>query len=166
MIENEKSTHRKFRIGIIDFLVIITFVACISGLFLHFRIFEKNNELTTTDTCYVSVMLYGVDNNISEKIALGDKIYLKEQEEPFGTVLNIVKEDACVYYTNTKNEILKSADNSKKDVALTLEVNGDLSQDGFLTNGVKFIASGMELDIYSQTFSGKCLVFGIEQYSE
>jgi ribose 5-phosphate isomerase RpiB len=111
-------------------------------------------------------MLYGVDNDLSEKIAIGDKIYLKEGNQTFGSVSDVIKEDSSVYYTNVANQISESVDSTKKDVAIIIEVNGDVKQDGFFANGVKYVAAGMEIDVFSSDFSGKGLIFGVEQRSE
>ena len=45
-------------------------------------------------------------------------------------------------------------------------VNGEFTDAGFLANGVKYIAAGMEIDLYSADFCQKGLIYGIENQSE
>ena len=166
MSENVREGRKKIRISIIDFLIVLTVVACVCGIFVHYKLFENNNKVLTDDVCNISVMLYGVDNDISEKIVSGNKVYLKDGNEEFGVVSDVSKEDAVVYYSDSQNEIATGTDNTKKDIKLTVEVKGDLSESGFYANGKKYIASGMEIDIFSAEFSAKGLIFGVESRSE
>ena len=69
MTANERN-RKKIRISIIDVLIVITVIACAVGAFLHYRIYEKNNEVIKDDVALVSVMLYNVENSISTKIAV------------------------------------------------------------------------------------------------
>ena len=165
MTANER-TRKKIRISIIDILITVTIIACIAGTFVHYKLYESDNEVVTSDVCYVSVMFYGVDTEISEKLVSGEKLYLNDGGELFGTVSEAVSEDASFYYTNAKNEIVEASDPSRKDVSVTVEVNGELTANGFLANGVEYVASGMEIDLFSAKYSGKGLVFDVQQRSE
>ncbi len=166
MTANEKNPRKKIRVSVIDFLIVITVIACVCGLFVHYKFFENNNEVVTSDTCIVSVMLYGIENDVSDKIEMGDKLFFGKDGKQFGIVGEALKEDSAIYFTNERNEINKGVDNTKKDVSLTVEVKGHLKEDGFYMNGTDYIAAGMEIDVFSPEFSGKGLIFGIEQRSE
>ena len=164
MTSNEKSSRRKIRISIIDVMIIITVIACMLGLFFHYKIYEKENEVITSYSCFVSIVFEGLSPEISKNISVGDKVFGPFGE--LGTVTAVEEDDHSVYYTNSKNEIVNGADTSKRDVTVSLTVKGDVRDDGFYANGIDFIASGMKLDFYTSDFSGNGLIFDIQQQSE
>ena len=165
MTANERN-RKKIRISIIDVLIVITVIACAVGAFLHYRIYEKNNEVIKDDVALVSVMLYNVENSISTKIAVGDKIYLTENNELLGTVAEVSSKDGTYYFTDDQGLVREGVDFYSKDVSVIITVNGEFTEEGFLENGVKYIAAGMEIDLYSADFCQKGLIYGIENQSE
>lgn len=166
MTGNEKNSKKKIRISIIDVLIVVTVIACIVGSFVHFKIFEKKNAVVTDEKALVSVMFCGVSNEIAEKMVAGDKIYFDDDDTLFGTVVEAVPENAEVYFKDSLGKIALVEDESKKDISVMVEVDGDFSADGFLANGVKYTASGMEIEVFTSRFSGKGLIFDVKKQAE
>ena len=165
MTANERN-RKKIRISIIDVLIVITIIACAVGAFLHYRMYEKNNEVIKDDVALVSVMLYNVENSISGKIGVGDKIYLTDTNELIGTVAEVSSKESIYYYTDDRGILREGNDYYNKDVSIIVTVNGEFTNEGFLANGVKYIAAGMEIDLYSADFCQKSLIYGIENQAE
>lgn len=165
MMNKSEKTATKRGIGIIDVLVVITLIACIAGTFIHYKIYEKNHEVITDDKCLVSVLISGVDADLAESYSEGDKFYYKDGEL-LGTVVEVTHENAAIYYTNAKNEVVKGSDESRKDVTLIVEVKGELSDVGFKANGTDYIASGMEIDAFTPKVSGKGLIFEVKKQTD
>ena len=165
MNASENKTKR-FRISIIDVLIALVVIACVAGVFLHYRTYAKNNKVVKDDTCYVSLQLSGVANETAEKITTGDTVYLKDDKSVFGKISEVNLENAQYYYSDEKGISVRGEDAYAKDVALVIEVKGELTEDGFLANGVEYVASGLYIDVYTNDFSEKGLIFGVEERSE
>ena len=166
MNSGEKKRRKKIRISIIDVLIVVTLTACVCGAFVHYKIFEKNNQLNTDDVCMISMLFSGVEPSIADKVSSGDTVYLKKDGVIFGTVSEVSFKDALSYYTNEEGRIVEGSDSTKKDVTVIVRVVGDMSTKGFLVNGKDYIASGMQEAIYTSSFSGVGLVFDVKQQTE
>lgn len=166
MTANEKNNRKKIRISIIDVLIVITLIACIAGGFMHYKVYEKNNEVVTSDVCSVSVMLSEVENDVSAKIKAGDVVYFKDNDTVFGTITEVSEKDADYYYTNEQGVRVKGSNIYAKNVSVVIEVNGEMTKNGFLANGLEYVAAGMELELYSAEFWEKALIFDVQQLSE
>lgn len=162
---HEKNEKKRLGISLIDFLIVLIVIACIAGTFVHYKLYEKNNEINTDDVCLVSILFEDVGNDMAELYAVGDKLY-RDGEELFGTVVEVSSVDADFYYTNARNEIVKGVDSNKKNVSVIVRVNGDVTSDGFYANGVDYVASGMDIDVYSSKISGKGLIFDVKKQAE
>ena len=160
------NSRKKISISVIDILVLVTVIACIAGTFLHYKLYEKRNAVKTDDICSVSVMYTMMEPEIVEQLAVGDKLYLNDDKIEFGTVAEVSAVDASVYYTNAKNEITEGLDSTKRDVTVIIKVAGSVSENGFFVNGKKYIASGMNIELYSSKFSGNGLIFNVKQQAE
>ena len=162
----EKKRRKKIRISIIDVLIVITLIACVGGTFVHYKIYDNNNQVKVDDVCMVSMLFSGVEPSIADKVSLGDTVYLKKDGVVFGTVNEVSFKDALSYYTDEEGRIVEGSDSTKKDVTIIVRVVGDMSPEGFLANGKEYIASGMNEAVYTSKFSGEGLVFDVKQQTE
>ena len=160
----DKKTKKKIRISIIDVLIVVAFIACVGGIFVHYQIYEKNNAVVTDDSCYLSLLFSGVSNEYSDSASVGDKVY--RDGVLLGTVATVSVADAEVYYRNAKDEIVQTVDTGKKDVTVVVDVKGDVTDMGFLANGVEYMAAGMKIDVNMSKFSGNGLIFDVKKQSE
>ncbi len=158
--------NKRIRVSVIDILIIIAVIACIAGVVVHYKVYEKVNEVKTDDLCSVSVLIRGASLEMSESVTVGDQIFFGESGDLLGKVAEINKSDATVYYRNYRDEIVEYIDNSLFDVVIVLDVSGSLTDSGFLVNGTEYVAAGEEFVIYSKLFSGKCLVIDVENKQE
>ncbi len=166
MVFSENNARKKIRISIIDVLIIITVIACIVGTIIHYQIFEKANEVITDDRCRISVLFSELPLQIAERASVGDKVYLSDSSEVLGAVVEVSSKDAVVYYRDGSNKIIEGVDSTKKDVTVIIEVDGEITPDGFLANGTDYTAAGMYIDIFTPKFSGKGLIFDVKKQSE
>lgn len=168
MTANEKSMRKKIRVSIIDVIILITLLACIAGGVLHYRIYDNNNKIVTDDVFYVSMKFLAVENSSGQKLEMGDSLYLADDKSLFGIVSEVSEEDASFYYNDeATGEFRQGKDTTAKDLTVVVEVKGELTKEnGFLANGVKYVAAGMELDIYSDMFSSNGLIFDLEAKTE
>ena len=159
---SENRQNKKMTISVIDVLIILVFVACIAGVFVHYRVYEKTHEVITDDVCAVSVLIKGASLELGEGIVSGDTVFFEKDGQSFGKVTEIVKNSASIYRENPNGEIVESIDDELLDIVIKIEVSGALGESGFLANGTEYIASGMQLDLYSKNFSENCLVIDVE----
>ncbi len=166
MLFSENKSKRKIRISIIDVLIIITVIACIAGVFIHYKVYEKDNRVLNDDRCSVSIKIGGVLVELSDKIAVGDKIYLESDNSEFGVVSEVSKSESVIYYRNANDEIVEVIDSSKSDITVVVDVKGSVTQNGFRAGGNKHVAAGMNIDMYTHNFSGKGLIFDVKQLND
>ena len=165
MNRSEKNSRKKFSISAIDILIVVTVITCIVGTFLHYNLYKKKNAVTTDDECTVSVLVSAIEPEIAEQLVVGDKLYFDGDME-LGIIAEVSVVDASVYYTNSKNEIAEGLDSTKRDVTLIVKAAGSVGESGFHVNGRQYIASGMNIKLFSSSFSGDGLIFDVKQQVE
>ncbi len=161
----ERNGRKKIRISIIDVLILLTVIACIAGTFVHYRVYEKNNAVVKDDRSLVSVLYTSLMPEVAERAVEGDLIYF-DNGEPLGKIVEITVKDAEVYYKNAEGKWVLGVDESKKDLSITVQVEGDFTEVGFLANGTDYIAAGMEIETFTPKFSGKGLIFEVKKQAE
>ena len=165
MTGSERSARKKIRISIIDVLIVLTVVACIAGTFVHYRVYEKNNAVIIDEHSLVSVLYSSLMPDVAEKAVEGDTVFF-DNGEALGKIVEITVEDAEVYYKNSDGKWVLGTDETKKDVTVTLQVEGDFTDGGFFANGTEYVAAGMEIETYTPKFSGKGLIFDVKKQAE
>ena len=162
--ENKQNSNLK--ISVIDVVIVLALIACIVGVVVRYKIYEKEHEVITTDVCSVSLMIKGASHELSESIAADDQIFFDENGEKLGKITEVNISDAIVYHQNSQGEIVENIDGELKDIVIKIEVYGDLTESGFLVNGKEYVAAGKELAVYTKNFSEKCLVIDVESIQE
>lgn len=165
MTGSERSARKKIRISIIDILIMLTVAACIAGTFVHYRVYEKNNEVVIDDRSLVSVLYSSLSPEVAERAVEGDTVFF-DNGESLGRIVEITVEDADISYKNSEGKWALGVDETKKDVTLTVQVDGNFTDGGFFANGTKYIAAGMEIETYTPKFSGKGLIFEVKKQAE
>lgn len=161
----ERGARKKIRISIIDVLIVFTVVACIAGTFVHYRVYEKNHEVVVDERSLVSVIYSSFEPDVVERVVEGDTVFF-DNGETLGTIVEITVEDADVYYKNTEGKWVLGADETRKDVTVTVQTEGDFTSGGFMANGTRYVAAGMEIETYTPKFSGKGLIFEVKKQTE
>ncbi len=163
---SENRKNKKISVSVIDVMIVLAVIACIAGVFVHYRVYEKTHEVTTDDVCTVSVLIEGASLELGDKISSGDQIFVETNGESFGKVVEANKNSATVYYENLNGEIVEKIDDNILDIVIKIEVSGSLTESGFLANGKEYIAAGKEMALYSKDFSENCLVIDVENIQE
>ncbi len=166
MTSSENRQNKKMSISVIDVMIILAVIACIAGVFVHYRVYEKTHEVMTDDVCMVSVLIKGASLELGEGITLGEQIFFENGEEKFGKAVEVNKNSATVYRKNSNGEMVESIDEELLDIVIRIEASGALYESGFLVNGTEYVASGMEIELYSKNFSENCLVIDVENIQE
>ncbi len=161
----EKGARKKIRISIIDVLIVLTVVACIAGTFVHYKVYEKNNAVVVDDRSLVSVLYSSLTSDVAERAVEGDTVFFYNGET-LGNIVEVIVEDAEIYYKNSDGKWVLGTDETKKDVMVTVQVEGDFTDGGFFANGTKYVAAGMEIETYTPKFSGKGLIFEVKKQAE
>lgn len=162
----EKIKNKRMSVSAIDVMIILAFIACIAGVFVHYRVYEKTHEVITDDVCTVSVLIKGASIELGEQVTVGDQLFFENSEQEFGKIVEIDKNSATVYHNKINGEIVESVDGELLDIVLKVEVSGALTESGFLANGIEYVAAGKEIALYSKSFSENCLVIDVENAQE
>ncbi len=160
---NENKEMKKKRLGALDIFIIIAIAAAVISVGV--RMFTTGTsdlaEGVQLDEYIVYFDVYGIrDSSAKNNLKGGEKFYLKESDENFGTMLeNITIKDAENYYEMPDGSIVLAQNNAtgdlyKVDVEAAVSVRGKVDADGrFLLNGNRFLGAEKELQIYSKYVS-------------
>lgn len=135
---------RKFRVNVLDFLILAVVVLCIVGVFLRGGARETDEKLETL-TAIVSFKISNVQSETARYLSDGDSVYSESLGCDFGKIIgDSITLSPAVSYVEHNGKIIKT--NSKTgrvDIRGSIECTGQMSESGFLLGGTQYIATGM-----------------------
>ena len=156
--------QKKFRVNILDFLIIALVVLCIVGAVL--RIYAKNSDVKLTgQTATVSFLIQDIQSESKDAFKSGDRIYSEELECELGKLLgNVVATDAVYYDSSDNAEIVKSYSNGLRvDVRGKFICKGTMTESsGFAVNGTQYIAPNMSISVSFPNIKAIILITDVE----
>lgn len=130
---------KKFRINILDFLIVAMVILCIVGAVM--RVYTKNSdEKLVGQTATISFLIQDIQSDSQHAFKNGDRIYSSELECELGKLVGNVTVTNAVCYDVTDNaEIKKSYSNG-----LRVDVRGKFVSEGTMTDGSGFAINGTQ----------------------
>lgn len=139
----------KFRINILDFLIIILVLLCAAGAFL--RVYTKNNDgKLDMQTATIEFLIQDIPTESQYAFGEGDVLYCYDFERELGTLVgDLVVEDAVYYDVLESAEIKRSTSSGERiDVRGTFVCKGSKTENGeFAIGGTQYIAPNMSLGV-------------------
>ncbi len=162
--------NRKFRINILDFLIIALVVLCIVGVVL--RVYTKSQEdKLGKDVATVSFLIQDVQNASKDLIHAGDRLYSEAYECEFGKVVGNVVHTNAVYYAEDDGEIIKvesgidpaTGEPYRVDLYGKFECEGTWTDEsGFSIGGTQYIAPNMSVALSFPNIKATVLILDVQ----
>ncbi|MBQ8837169.1 MAG: DUF4330 family protein [Clostridia bacterium] len=155
---------KKFRINILDFLIIALVVLCIVGAALRGYIMKGDDKLDG-DVAVISFKIENIQAESADCFKDGDTVYWPAYECDFGTLVGDIEYTDAVYYVEDDGQIFELTldDHSRIDVRGTIECKGNFNKDGsFSLNGNKYIAPGTYAYLYFTSIHANVVITDIQ----
>lgn len=135
---------RKFRVNILDFLILAAVILCIAGAFLRGGV-RGSDEKLETQTAIISFKISNVQSATARYFSDGDPVYSETLGCSLGTIIgDSITSTPAVFYAEQGGEIVKTESGiGRVDIRGSFECAGQMSESGFLVGGTQYIAPGM-----------------------
>ncbi len=153
--ENQK----KHRFNIIDFVLILTALACIIGVALRYNLHDTLTH--ETDIAEVEILIEGLLEDSAKAIIVGDIFYNTEEDALIGEVTAVRTRPAKVRYSNPDGSITYTSIDGRVDAIVTLKATGFNTDQGFLIGGTEYIGSGADFPIAGKYIESTCTVIDV-----
>lgn len=151
-------SKRKFRVNILDFLILAVVALCIAGAFLRGGA-KTTDEKLKTQQAEISFVVYNVQSASQHCFHDGDKIYSQSLGCDMGRLVGEVVATPAVYYYDRNGEIIKTfSEGDRVDLSGTFACEGQMSESGFLIDGTQYIAPGMTTYAYLPNINVNILI--------
>ena len=155
---------KKFRINILDVLIIVLVALCIVGAFLRFYA-ENNDDKLESQKAIVSFLIQDIQSESQYAFNTGDPVYCYEFLCDLGTLVGDIEVSDAVFYDALESAEIKSSTSPglRVDIRGKLEVEGTWTDaSGFSVNGTKYIAPNMGLYVAFPNIKTMILITDIE----
>lgn len=156
-------TQKKHRFNIIDFVLIITALACIIGVALRYNLHDTLTH--KTDTAEVDILIEGLLDTSAKAIIAGDVFYNTEDDTLIGEVISVRTRPARVRYENTDGTVTYTTLEGRVDAIVTLRVTGYNTDQGFLISGTNYIGAGADFPVAGRYIETTCTVTDVRPIS-
>ena len=139
---------KKFRVNILDFLILAVVALCIAGAFLRGSV-KTTDEKLITQTAEISFVIANVQSASQGCFHDGDKLYSQSLGCDMGRMVGGVTATPAVYYCEHDGEIVRAySAGDRVDLRGKFVCEGQMSESGFLIDGTQYIAPGMTTYAY------------------
>ena len=162
--------NRKFKINILDFLIIALVALCVVGAVL--RIYTKSREdKFGEDVATVSFVIQNVQNESKDLIKSGDRLYSEAYDCEFGTIIGAVINTNAVYYAEDDGEIIRveSGINPETNQPYRVDLYGKFEckgtwtdENGFSIGGTQYIAPNMSVSLSFPNIKATVLILDVK----
>ncbi|MBR5871806.1 MAG: DUF4330 domain-containing protein [Clostridia bacterium] len=156
----KNNAQKPNRFNIIDFMLIVTVLACLIGIAMRTNI--KETVIESNDTATVTVMVRGLLNDNVKYIAVGDEYFNQNSGQSIGVLQSVESSAAKIRTPRYDGTIAVTDSVDRSDVICKVKVKGLSTSDGFLIDGTAFIGSGSKFSVRSVNLQTEWLVVDIE----
>ena len=159
----KKNTEKKNRFNIIDFMLIVTVVACIIGITVRYNLRETIIKQSDSDTATVTVMIRGLLKSNVDQLIVGDEFYNQRNGELMGTMTDVQIQPAKIRNLRHDGTIAITEYVDRIDAICTIEMEGNNKDlEGFVIGGTTYIGCGSSFLVRSVNLETEWLVVDIE----
>ncbi|MBQ9428507.1 MAG: DUF4330 family protein [Clostridia bacterium] len=154
--------QKKFKVNILDFLILALVVLCIFGV-----VWRSQNKRVDArqemQTATVSFLLCNVQGDTRYCFTEGDRVYDETHGCEFGRFIgNSLRATPAAIYVEAGDQIEKKFSASGRiDVRGSIACTGIMSESGFLVGGTQYVAPGMSLTLYFPKLNASVLITDI-----
>jgi len=115
------------KISLIDFIVIVMVLVLAAAIYVRF--FGRTETARATDETFVyQVQVTNLREASVDNLRVGDKLFSAESGTEIGTITDVAASDAMLDVTRTDGTFAYTKSTNRKDVVLTLEASGVISE--------------------------------------
>ena len=154
---------RKFRINILDFLIVALVILCVAGAVM--RMYTKSNDVKLeTQKATISFLIQDVQSASQYAFADGDRVYSPELECELGYIEGEVVATPAVYYNEDGGVFVKTESaGSRVDIRGKFVCEGTWTDaSGFAANGTQYIAPNMSVFVSFPGIKTSMLITDVE----
>ncbi|MBO5648775.1 MAG: DUF4330 domain-containing protein [Clostridia bacterium] len=157
----KNNTQKKHRFNIIDFVLIVTVLACIVGIAVRYNL--RSTLTKESDTATVTVVIHKLLEENADHLVVGDTYFYQTTEKTFGTLKSVKTSPAKLRLVDQSGTVSIVHHPDRVDAVCTLEVRGYYSEEsGFMIGGTTYIGCGSNILVRSQNLETEWLVLDIE----
>lgn len=156
----KNKTQKKHRFNIIDFALIVTVIACLIGIAVRYNL--GASVLQSSDTATVTVMIRNLLDDNADQLVVGDKFYYQKSGDLLGTLRSFETSPAHIPNFRLDGTFVEVPYLDRVDVICEIEVEGLLTDDGFMVGGSDYIGCGSSILVRSLNLETEWLVLDIE----
>ncbi len=138
------------KISFIDVLAILAVLALGAGLLIRNFSLETTAANTPSVKFSYTAKIQNVSDMISRQFRVGDKIYNEASGEYYGTISDVEVKDAEVWNANAQGEYVKGTSVDRKDVYITVDAEGIISNGRHLIGRTNEIEPNYQCYMYSK----------------
>ena len=154
---------RKFRINILDILIVSMIILCIAGAVM--RMYTKTNDVKLeSQTATISFLIQDVQSESQYAFTDGDRVYSPELECELGNIVGSIVATPAVYYDEDGGEFVKTySDGTRVDIRGKFVCEGTWTDaSGFAANGTQYIAPNMTVAVSFPGIKTSMLITDVE----
>ncbi len=160
MIHQQKTSAKRPRFSVIDFVIILMVVACLAGMVLRFQLVDKLFSRSALVNGRVTFAAEAVTPE-ERKVFTENTVFYTDRDS-FGILTTIKSEPAVLYYENNVGVLLPYEHNSLLDLTGSFSTKLLPTESGFLLNGNTFIAAGSTFTIKAGGASVLITILSVE----
>ena len=159
-----KSKKNRMRLNIIDFLIIIVLIGAVVGIAMRFGLVEKVTNQAGMTQARISFLIRDINEGSLDYFGIGDNFYDKDHDCVFGVLESRQFMYSEAFIANERGEIIRTnLENKRYDVRGAVTAAGTFTDDGFLLDGVNYLAPGSTLHVQSRDLDVILTVTAVER---
>lgn len=155
-----QTAKKRPRFSIVDFVIIILFLAFIVSIFARYDLIRKLFPGTSRLSADITVTAESISPEEAKRLKSGSVLYL--DGDPFGTVKSVNSVNAITYSEDHLGVLKTKEDPALRDVTVVVSSKVSSSDNGYLLNGEKFVSAGSEFVVDFDSVSVKITVLSIK----
>lgn len=142
--------NTKKRFNIIDFVILVIILGCIAGLVIRYNIVDSIVGMTESEVKTVSFIAKDLYPEVAASVKEGSVFYCEANGISLGSLSHLKNQPGEYIYIDSAGSAASVDAPVKRDISGSFELEGFVSENGFMINGTQYVAPGKEMLIQSE----------------
>mgnify|MGYP002529754639 CR=1 FL=1 len=163
MTANDKNQGKKIRFNIIDLLIVLAVIAVIGTVIVRYDVADKIGKAAVEDSARITLLVQSIREEACNSVNDGDEVTWVQEATRMGNIVRKEVSPAVLYSSREDGVIIKNESALTYDLRCTVDTKGTVSDDGYLLNGVSYIAPGKSITIRNHDITLSAIVLSVDQ---
>ena len=163
MTANDKNQGKKIRFNIIDLLIVLAVIAVIGTVIVRYDVADKIGKAAVEDSARITLLVQSIREEACNSVNDGDEVTWVQEATRMGNIVRKEVSPAVLYSSREDGVIIKNESALTYDLRCTVDIKGTVSDDGYLLNGVSYIAPGKSITIRNHDITLSAIVLSVDQ---